>query len=307
MALYKSDSNKPTPQGIPSIVGGSPSDAYPFAVVVDTINKAAQDATVRISKYSKVLESPDIRDTVDVLGLERRFEIEYRDKIWLEIYYDRNLTPVFGLIQWGNKWPATALSPDDEETEVEVYPSQLEFITRLDLEDKIEELEAVADELRDIRIESLDFYQNQFDLGYITSEEKTSLQEQAIEFYDDMFDRIEAYNNDFSSFFSGSVNSLSKKLFRTYTLLAYTTKDFDGLLDGEKVSMPIIVTNPNPALPEAQDDKSFKLVSCVKQNLLIIDICHNNAYPAKLPIPYNAPVYDFINADGFDEEEENTP
>ncbi len=291
-----------TTKGIPTYKGSDSQDSTPFRAY---LLEVGTPSVVSISRYSAVLNSTDVRDRVTVIGVDAPININYGDKVWLETFYDRNLQPVFCIVNSGTHWPAVTLDTEDQTIQSVVYPDELEFITKFDLNNKIIELEATVNRVGELRQAVTDNTNLQKDMGFIDQAKATEILTGIESGYTAIAALVTNYKAQMNNFFAGAPTSIWKKLFRTYTLICYTTKDTNYKLDGQCISPGVPVPATQPAVPTATKDPMFKLVQCLNSDLLLIDICHQNRFPARLPIPYHRPVYNYFY-DNQNEDVRNT-
>lgn len=292
-----------TTRGVPTYNGGESSDPTPFRAYL--LKSDAQSTQVSISRYSSVLNSPDVRDRVTVIGVDAPITIAYGGKIWLETFYDRNLEPVFCIINSGPKWTAVTLDTANQTVESLVYPDELEFITKYDINNKIGELDATVERIGVLQQTVTDEVNLQKDMGFIDQERATEIIAGINEAYPRMATLVTEYKAQMNNFFSGAPTSIWKKLFRTYTPICYTTKDTNYKLDGVSASPGVVAPVVTPTVPTVTQDPIFKIVQQLNSDLLLVDICHQNRFPARLPIPYHRPVYNYVY-EGRNEDEFNT-
>lgn len=304
MASQKSQPLLITPSNR-ALQGGSATEPEPFQIYVMATNHSDQSADVRVSRYSALLASPDIRDRVPIVGIDLKINIKYGDKMWLEVFYDLNLVPVFAIINKGKKWAAKTVNPAQSSTVVDVYPKQHEFITKLDITTKIAEIEAVSAIIVTYKAATAAELLYRSNVGVLSAKEYTDYTDALDTQYQQVQDLISAYKSNLSQFFQSAPTALWKKLFRTYTLIGYTSYEANVDLNG----ITIYPNPPAPAtssgVPQATKQVSYKIVQCLQSDLYLADMCYQNRYPAKLPIPYHQPVY-YFTYDGKVEETVNT-
>lgn len=288
-----------------SIEGGSAPAPTPFRVSVIATNDANQTADIKISRYSSVLASPNISDKVPIIGVDLKINIAYADKLWLEIFYDRNLVPVFCLVNKGRKWASTVTNPTNSNEQVNVYPNELEFITKIDMSGKLADLETALTLVDTYRAAALEEVTYQKNTGVITEDSFSTLTEAIGVQYQTVSDLINDYKKNMNKFFEASPSGLWKKLFRTYTLIAYTTHETSAALEGQKISPRAPVEATTPTIPQVSEPIAYKIVQCLNNDLLLADMCFQNRYPAKIALPYHRPVYYFAD-NGKNEEAVNT-
>jgi len=276
------------PAGVETVKGGESRDVSPFAVSI--INNSP-NIQVKVSRFSAILKSPNIKDKLNLIGVNVPMDIQYGDKIWLEIFYDRNLSPVFGLINYGKKWGAQTYTPSGS---VDVYPNELELITKNDLSSKIDELGSTTSLVNDVYQKAYEEITDEFRGGFITQSQQDALHSGLQAAFNVINDNIIKYKQDMNQFFVAAPNATYKKLFRSYTLIAYTTKDMNGELEGLIARPPNIGSPSQGGVNTSTEDASFKIVQTLATDLLLADICHQNRYPAKLPIPYHRAPYYFV-------------
>ncbi len=297
MALSIRNNIQPEPKGVP-VITPTTQNASPFLVIRNSVDAPNQKAKVFVSPYSVLMDNFSATSSVPIAGLEYIFSIEYGDKIWLETFYDFDLNPSFSRIQKGKRWSSSSLNSSG--LPIESYPSYFEYITHRDINNKIVLLEDFYSGLDSTKNGILDLYQDYLDFKYISQEKFTIKQQELNSLYQSLKDGVRGYINDFNNFFINGVGT--KKLFRTFTLLAYTTKNFDGFLDGSFINIPIKITAQGE-IPQSQSNNNIKLVQCVFSNLLCIDTVFNNSYAAKIPVPFTSPVNKFVNLDGDIEDD----
>lgn len=298
MAQYFREPLHTQPAGVPTLQGETIPSPTPFRIY---INKSSPEVEIKVSRYSAVLNSPDILDKVVILGLDIPFKIEYGTKIWLEIFYDRNLTPVFGYINTGKKWPAKVTSVSGKSEQVEVYPDELEFIIKTDLTTKITEVEDAVKKVQEIRKKAEDEITLSKNLGFLTSEKAQTYIAAATKQFDEVTKKITEYKKEMTNFFASAPTANTRKLLRTYTLIGITTKNLDNKLDGLIVQPEVKGPATNKATQQATEDSKFKIVQCLSNDLLLADICFQNRFPARLPIPYHRAIYYYVHKDKDEE------
>lgn len=290
-----------------SITGGAAPSSTPFRVYVMAVDNSNQTADIRISRYSAVLSTLDINDRLPIIGIDLKLNIEYGDKVWLEIYYDRNLSPVFALINTGPKWTATVVNPGQSNANqtTAIYPKEHEFIVKQDISSKLTELDDVIALVATYKTAATDELGYRKNVGIITETQHTELIEAVDEQYQNVENLIKEYKKNMNKFFESAPTSVWRKLFRTYTLVAYTTHEPNLDLEGTSVDPTPPAATETPDVPTATDQISYRIVQCLNTDLYLADMCYQNRYPAKLPVPYHRPVYRF-EEEGKIEDDVNT-
>ena len=288
-------------RGIPQFEGADSEPATPFRAF---LLQNGDNPQVAISSNSMVLQSPNILDRLPLIGTDLPIDIVYGDKIWLEIFYNSALTPIFGIITSGRKWAAVVADTANTETFNQVYPEELEFISKYDLENKINELEATIARIDTLKQATTDQIDSQRAQGYILEAAANDAKTAAVSSYDATKQLVVEYQGQMNQFFTASPSNISKKLFRTYSLICYTTKKTSYKYDGIIISPTVSVPTTPPTVPTVTASPVFKLVQVLSSNLLLVDICFQNRFPAVLPIPYHSPV-SLCYYQGEDEEAAN--
>lgn len=287
------------------LTAGKVVPSTPFKAYITGVNDAEKTATVRIARYSAILKSLDINDRLPIMGLDIDLTIRYGDKIWVEVFYDKNLTPVFGVLKTGNKWDAQVVNPETTSGQtIKVYPKEHEFITKKDITRKLSDVDSTLSVINSYRDESLAIFAYRNNTGQISDAQ-----------YDDYVDAVNAnyqliktsiteYKKNLNQFFSAAPTATWKKLFRTFTLICYTTHDNNLDLDASTISPTPQPETPSD-VPQASQQNVFRLVQCLYSDLYLADMCYDNRYPARIPIAYHRPIYYFVE-DGKVEDESNT-
>ncbi len=278
-------------------------DGTPFRIYSSA--PTAIDVNVRISSYSRIFNSPNLNDVVQLIGCNLKFKVKYAEKIWLEIFYDKNLTPVFGIINHGNKWTTKTVNPSNKNQLNFLYPNEMDFITKYDLVNKIADLDNTVNNIQDMKASAIAEITYQNNVGIIPSDQFNAYNASLEKQYSEVITKVKDYKNSINNFFSDAPSQVWKKLFRTYTLIGYTTKDFNNNLDGIEISPPIEIPSSTPSVPTATPKVNYKIVQCLDNDLLLADMSYQNRYPARLPMPYHRSVY-YYPIDGKEEEAVNT-
>ncbi len=217
-------------------VSGGPAPFFtPFRIYIVKVNDD-KSCTIRISRYSSVLNSPNIKDTITLVGVDIEMDISYSDKVWLEVFYDRNLVPIFGIINSGPKWAAQTANPANTTELQDVYPEELEFITHNDLTAKVADLDLVNASIISFQNQALTQLSFQKDVGILTQTQYADLVTATNDAYNTLKTTLVTYKKDMNQFFQNAPTGTWKKLFRTFTLIGYTTYDLNPNLDGSIVT-----------------------------------------------------------------------
>ncbi len=282
-------------KGVPRVSSGQRENVAPFAPILTAVDPVS----VKISRYSKVLTDFNLAADLFVAGLNCPVEISYGDKIWLEVFYDKNLVPVFGLINSGAKWTATSITGG---AAAELYPSQIELFRSSEISNKTTVLNNAIASLNAFKISAAAELLKERQVLAFTEEEYDAILTKSDEDYATGLAAANTLLASLGAFFSSAPTSSFQKLFRTYTLLAYTTKDFNGYLDGKTIETVPALPTSNISTPQRAETEQYNLIPCVSSDLAIVDICYQNRYAAKIPIPYGITPRYFPLANASEEE-----
>jgi hypothetical protein len=285
-------------KGLPTYGVSKNQGLTPFEVYLPYISGGV--AYAAISAYSSLFKNFNATSSLPISGLNFAFPFTYPNKIYLEIIYDSELSPVYGKIKVNRKWPTSVVNTLGGEN-TQTYPNFYEIITSGDIAQKTTELEADNTNNEAIRTSSLATITQLAALGYYTPEEVTSLNAKINNTYDECAELLEAYLEDFPNFFSSGG---TRKLFKTINLIAYTTKDFSNNLKG-LIFNPETVLNPNNIAEGAEptivaEEKKFKVVQCCNADLMIVPTNYGNT-AGKVAIQWGRGVYDFFQDDVLEE------
>ncbi len=287
------------------ISGGPAPEGSPFRVILLAVDNSDKSCTVKVSPHSRVYASPNVKDDVQIIGLNLEHELVYGQKLWLETFYDKNLSPVFSIVVVDTKWRAQTVNPANTATTVDVYPNELEFITKFDLANKVSDLDGVIARVSAMQAAAIRELTYQKNSGLMSQEVYAETVEHANAAYESVRDLIDEYKTNLNLFFAGAPDTLWRKLFRTYTLIAYTTRDLardlEGTLISPRNSAPVTI----PSVPQASAQIDYRIVQCLHSDLLLAEYCYQSRYPARLPLPYHRPVYDYFE-NGNEEDVTNS-
>lgn len=278
----------------------------PFEAFVTRIDYNTGIVYIKVSYYSNLFTNFIENETsvLPISGIDFEFPIIYPSKVYMEIIYDQNLTPIYGKIKVNPKWSSTTIDPVSKSSVI-TYPNEIEFITNLDLSQKTTDLQNDNTDNETVRAAHLQQIQLLVNSGYFSQSEALASKKIVNDRYDSIKKVLTPYISNFSQFFQGS-SGLSKKLFKTFSLIAYTTKDKYPGLKGVTINPPTI-TNQQPSnqTQTTTPDNSFKLVQCVTSDLMIMDVYTNNL-AAKFPVAWSNGVNKYILSTGNTEEITNT-
>lgn len=276
--------------GVPRILTG------PFKVLVASLQ--TDTISITVSPYSQLFSGLDVSTVVPIIGLDYLIEnVKYGHKVWLEVFYDANLSPVVGVIKTpAFKWPDTYISPSTKQP-VTVYPNNIELITKDDLADKTTEIKTLVTQCDALKVKLQAAIDSDIALGYLTAERGGYATSRLNTQFSTLKTALNKYQSDMSAFFSGAP-ATHRKQFKSFTLLAYTTLDDSNFLQGENISL---LNYPIQSSPQKTDSIKFKLVQSISTDLLVADMFYLNRYPAKLPIPWVGGVYPYYNPDTAEE------
>ena len=287
------------------VSGGPAPDGTPFRVILLGVNDANKSCKVKISPHSRVYASPDVKDTVLTVGLNLEHILLYGQKLWLETFYDKHLTPVFSIVTAGTKWQAKTVNPERNSETTDVYPDELEFITKFDLSNKVADLDDVILRLQAMKTSAIEELTYQKNTGLITEEVFADTVPRAELAYGAVQDSVNEYKANLNTFFDSAPTGLWRKLFRTFTLIAYTTRDMSNTLEGTIVSPRVAPPASAPTVPQASPQVDYRIIQCLHSDLLLAEYCYQSRYPARLPLPYHRPVYTYYDK-GKEEDVTNT-
>lgn len=275
-------------------------DGTPFKIVGLTI----QPEKIRINSNSMAFLEPNLSSKVPIIGLDCPIEVEYGNKIWIEFFYDRTLTPLLGVVKVGNKWAYKTANTANKTELVNVYPSEFEFISKYDVENnsKLNEIQETIDyieELRTLQEEEINF---RFNYLFINEDEKNEYLVSMSEDFDIAVELLEDLKNNLSSYFGGSPTAIWKKLFRSFLLVGYSTKNLDKDRPGVDFFIPEDTIQENPEVPVAAESKNYRIIQCWNNDILFVDGIYQNRFPVKYPTIFHRGVSYFL-IDGDEEEQ----
>lgn len=277
------------------------SNPHPFKASIISIDDVSKLCSISVNAHSQVLKSQNILDHLDILGRNLALESPYGSKIWLETLFDRNREPVIGIIKVGNYWNST-VNNSSEVPEL-VYPKCEEFISKSDLSVKTGEMDDLLlyiDQLKELSSAELLF---QSDNGIITASQYQLALSQIDSGFEKRKNSIREYKADLPKFFASAPSPSWKKLFKLYTLIAYTTKDNSASVPGVSALFSKQGSTVTPEVPQVTAENSYRIVQCAHSDFLIQDSWYNDSYPSKVLVPCPRPVHTFY--DGQTTEEDN--
>lgn len=263
----------------------------PFSIFVDAIDSISRSATVRISKFSSIFSEYSLDSGLFIVGLDYAFPFSLAQKIWLEVLYDRLGNPICPKIKSGAQWTRQTVNPASTTENVDVYPSQIELITRHDISNKIAELNAEYSDNNIVKAAVAAQISARLVAGLISTAESVTLLADLETNYaaaqEDLLDLI----NNMGSFFQGS-STLRKKQLRSFTLIGSASDTFDSTLTGEVIS-PIPTADPasttSVVLPGREND--FKIIQHCDTDLIINDLFYLDSFLCKIPVPWTKGLY----------------
>lgn len=263
----------------------------PFSIFIDSIDSINRSAEVRVSKYSSIFADYSLDSNSIIIGLDYPFSFSLGEKIWLEVLYDRLGNPICPKIKSGIQWSRQTINPASTSENIDVYPSQIELITRYDISNKIAELTSDYNDNEAIRAAILVRLADQLSAGLISSDEYVSLVNELNINYDIAQEDLLNLINNLGDFFQGS-STLRKKQLRSFTLIGSATTTLDYALAGEIVS-PIPTEDPASTttviLPG--QDNNFKIIRHCDTDLILNDLFYLDSFLCKIPIPWTKGLY----------------
>lgn len=298
--MIKSRSTPQNPSSNLVISGGESAPSFPFKTSIVSLDDTSKECSVLVALNSHVLKSQNILDFVDILGKNLKLSMPYGHKIWLETLFDANRVPVVGFIKTGPKWPAKVKNSSGALQDV--YPNCEEFISRDDIAAKAGEIDALITYVSTLKGLSEDELEFQHDNGIITQSEYQVLLSKSGPAFDRYRTVLAEYKAGLSKFFVAAPSNSWKKLFRLYSLIAYTTKDLSGNIAGNKAFFSNQGSPITPAVPQAVKSNDYRVVQCLNSDLILQDSWYNNSYPSKIMVPYNRGVHTFYDGQQTEED-----
>lgn len=262
----------------------------PFAPKVIKVDEQTNEITVIISPYSEVLLGTSINNNLFIIGLQCPLVIKYGDKVWLEIFFDLNNTPVCGVIRTGKKWATQYYSNSNNNNKQDIYPEVVDLITTRDIADRTTELNTINQEILELKNDYSDSIDLLVTRGYYTNEEGEDRKKSFNDEYTDFKKIFDTFVGNLNSYFSDTSYSFLRKQFRLYVPITYTTNNLTNDIQGQNVSAGTIDKSQG-SVKVAGETVEFKVVAAQNSNLLIVDSAYKNLYPAKITIPYFKPIY----------------
>lgn len=299
-------SNTQSPRKSINIEGGIFADATPFKTYITSIDDANESFNVKVQRYSKILTAPQARGSLDnpslpLIGVDIDFTLNYGDKMWIEVFLDANRSPVFAIVRTGTHWESVIVDSNNTTRSSNLYPEEIELITKFDLTNKTTEIEAVLQEISDMSARAITTIDNYLDNGVISEEYHATLSTATLEAYSAVTTTVTTYRNDMASFFASAPTAVWRKQMRLFIPVAYSTRNMNASLEGEAVKFfPSPPATP-AAIPTVSAPRSLKWVQCVSSDLLLVDSNLSNIYPVKIAIPWHRPVYDFQVEGGIED------
>lgn len=263
----------------------------PFSIFVDSIDAESRTANVRISKFSSIFFDYSLDSRLNIIGLDYSFPFELGQKIWLEVFYDRLGNPICPKIKFGSRWLTQTVNPISNSERVDVYPSQIELITRFDIANKTAELNEEYNDNNLIKSAIVTQIGERVSSGLISSEESilllAELESSYSESQADLLDLI----NNLGSFFQGS-SSLRKKQLRSFTLIGSATDNLAPTLSGEIIS-PVPTADPasTPSVVLPGKNNKFKIIQHCNTDLIVNDLFYLDSFFCKMPVPWTKGLY----------------
>ena len=252
--------------------GNSSSILLPFAVSLN-------NTTAVLNTYSTLLSSFSARQSLNMFGLSLSYTIAYGSKIYLETYYDSNLNPFGARIRADERWTQAVniITKADGPTDINVYPSEFDIIQKADLEtrqsDLADDIESATQLVSNAITQINSDISNQVITPDVGATSIANLNAELLIYRNDISSNLAKINSMFSGRYA------TKKLIRSYKLIAYTTHNLDSNLNGTLV-YPI------------DGARQYQLVQCVHNDLMLVSDCFNGV-PIKVAIPWTRPIYLF--------------
>lgn len=287
----------------PEFQGDPGANNFPFQFSI------IQGVTGQVNPYSYLMQDFNVTGNIPVLGLGTPFPLSYGQKVFLQIYFDGNLNAVFGRIMGDNSWKNSTTTPIGAisgGSGVNVYPNELEFITKADMNVKQAALVQDSTAIKAYFTGAAAYYSSQLASGIISAPQYATLSASLAQETATFSALIGTYTSNFSTFFSNSPSS-QKKLFKLRKMIAYTTLDMTSTIGGNIIvpadfsSASSGVAGNGGTYALTATNPPFNLVQCVSTDLMLVSYCYNNL-PAKIAIPWTRPVYSYTLVNGNNED-----
>ena len=252
-------------------------DVVPDASVVKPV---ANQPSLTVNQSSLILTDFSCRDPLPTFGTELQYKLSYGSKIYWEIYYDKNGTPLCARLRNDRRWQDGTVnikSTAGGVVKVPSYPSEIILISKLDLSDTSSDIE------KDIQSASSDVEAMISGMEARTAQGGFNAEEAAaraarlrleLEDYTSVMNQLQG---SLSKFFSSGA---SKKQIRSFKLLAFTTKNPDPQLFGRVVN------------EDKDGGTKYKIVQTITSDLMIVPCCYRGA-GCKTLIPWTRGIHDY--------------
>lgn len=263
----------------------------PFSIFVDSIDSATRSAQVRVSKYSSIFSDYSLDSNVFIVGLDYAFSFDLGKKIWLEVLYDRLGNPICPKIKSGAQWISQTVNPASTTDSLDVYPSQIELITRYDISKKAAELNAEYSDNNVIKTAVTAQINARLTAGLISAAQSATLLSELDTNYSAAQEDLLDLTNNLGDFFQGS-STLRKKQLRSFTLIGSASDTFDSTLLGEIIS-PVPTADPSstPTVVLPGQENDFKIVQHCYTDLILNDLFYHDSFLCKIPVPWTKGLY----------------
>lgn len=301
--MSKYYANHPYNNPAKSNVNKPPIDGFELPFRITSISTLPEKIKVSVESYA--FYEPNLASYVPIVGLDCPITVAYGNKVWVEFFYDRNLNPIIGVVKVGNKWLYKTANTANSQEITEVYPSELELISKLDILRKLAEIDQTliyVDSLKTLQEDEVNFNYN---ISLISQEQKDDYLARIATIYDDATERLNELKNNLNSYFAGAPTAIWKKLFRSFLLIGFTTKNMSLSRPGVSFFLPEDSTQQNPLVPVASQSNSYRLIQAWDSDVLLIDGIYQNRFPIKYPTPYHRAI-SYFSIDGEEEESINT-
>jgi hypothetical protein len=199
--------------------------------------------------------------------------------MYLEVTLNAVLQPVAARIRNDGLWmkSKTKITTSSGTVLSNVYPNEIELIAKADSSEKLLELNSDITTAETIATQELAVISGELSRGNITSQQASARTSATNESLNSYRDALQNLRNNFASFFDG--NSVTKKQFKAYKMIAYTTKNTSSSLGGTLV------------FPTNGTD-FYQIAPCVSSALMLASSSYVNV-PTKVAIPWSSPVFEW--------------